>query len=133
MLQSNKKVERPLSPHLQVYDLPLTAKTSIMHRMSGVVLSLGMVLIIAFLVSAAMGEESYNCMIECLSSIYGRIVLFGWSMALFYHMVNGMRHMIWDTGAMLDKKNAEKSGYYVIALAGALVFSCWFCATNIAG
>lgn len=133
MLQMDKKVERPLSPHLQVYKLPITAKTSILHRMTGAFLAIGTLLVTAFLSSAALGEEAYNCMMECLSSTTGKLVLLAWSAALFYHLTNGLRHLIWDTGAMLTKSAAEKSGVLVILFAAALTAATWYCAMYYVG
>lgn len=133
MLQTDKKVERPTSPHLQVYRLPITAKTSILHRMAGAFLAMGTILVTIFLSAAALGEDAYNCVMELLSSPIGKLALFAWSAALFYHLTNGIRHMIWDTGAMLDKGSSEKSGYVVIVVAAALTAATWYCAMNYAG
>ena len=129
----DKKVERPLSPHLQVYRLPITARTSILHRMAGAFLAIGTILVTVFLSSAALGEDAYNCVMDCLSSPLGKLALLGWSAALFYHLTNGIRHMIWDTGAMLDKSTSEKSGYVVILIAAVLTAATWYCAMYYVG
>lgn len=123
-----KRVPRPLSPHLQVYRLPLTALCSITHRITGVGLSLGTVLVAAFLLAAASGEGPYNTVMGIASSPLGQLILFFWSVALYYHLCSGIRHMIWDTGRCLDKATAMRTNYYVIAGAAALTVSTWACA-----
>lgn len=123
-----KRAARPLSPHLQVYRLPLTALCSITHRICGVGLSLGTVLVAAFLLAAASGEGSYNMVMGIASSPFGQIILFLWSAALYYHMCSGIRHLIWDTGRCLEKDIAMRTNYYVLAGAAALTVSTWACA-----
>ncbi len=114
-------VQRPLSPHLQVYKLPLTAIMSIMHRITGASLALGTLLIAAFFIAAASGEAHYNVIMGLASSTMGTIILFLWSAALYFHMCNGIRHMFFDMGKLLDKKTAKRSNYYV--LAGAIILT----------
>lgn len=117
--------ERPLSPHLQVYRLPMTAKMSIMHRMTGVILMGGMVLIAAWLVAAAMGEESYNTLMGWVRHPLGVIVLFGWSLAFYYHLCNGIRHLIWDTGHLFKLRDANLAGWIVLVATAALQWATW--------
>lgn len=124
----SKRVARPLSPHLQVYRLPLTALLSITHRICGVGLSLGTVLVAAFLLAAASGEGAYNTVMGIASSPFGRLILFLWSAALYYHMCSGIRHMIWDTGRFLEKDKAMRTNYFVLAGTAALTVSTWACA-----
>ncbi|MCB1591765.1 MAG: succinate dehydrogenase, cytochrome b556 subunit [Alphaproteobacteria bacterium] len=128
MSETIKKVQRPLSPHLQVYKLPLTARLSISHRAAGVALSAGTVLVAAFLIAAAAGEESYNFVMGIASSVPGQIILFLWSAALYYHMCNGIRHMFWDTGKFLEKDVAMRTNYIVIMFAFILTAATWACA-----
>lgn len=116
---------RPLSPHLQVYRWQLTMLTSIVHRMSGVVLSIGAVLVAAWLIAAAMGEEAYAVVNGHLGAWYGRLVLLGFSFALFYHLCNGVRHMIWDTGAAMSKDAARISGYVMLVTTVVLTATAW--------
>ncbi len=128
MVQSTNKIPRPLSPHLQVYKLPLTALMSITHRITGVSLAIGTLLICAFFIAAASGEAHYNFVMGLATSILGQIILFLWSAALYFHMCNGIRHMFFDTGKLLDKKTAMRSNYYVIAAAVILTIATWVCA-----
>lgn len=94
---------RPLSPYLQIYRLPLTAVLSITHRISGVVLTLGLLLMAALLMAAAEGAECYEPVRIFLGSTLGRSLLWAWLYALFFHLCHGLRHLIWDAGHCYDK------------------------------
>lgn len=122
------KRERPLSPHLQVYKLPMTALMSILHRMTGAALAIGTILVIAILLSAATGEGAYNDVMGFVGSWFGMILLFGWSVALFYHTLNGIRHLIWDMGYLFKIKNAERAGFIVLGATAFLTIITWICA-----
>ena len=126
--QAEKK-PRPLSPHLQVYKLPLTAKTSILHRLTGIALSLGTILVAIWLVAAASGEDAYNVVHDFLKSPLGTLMIFGWSAALFYHLSNGIRHLFWDLGYLLKKEDAMKASSVVLVSTVILTASAWYCAT----
>src|SRR5579864_7450191 len=93
---------RPLSTHLQVYRWQLTSVLSILHRFSGVALSAGTILLVWWLVAAAQGPLPYAGVQHFLGSLIGRILLFLWSVALYYHLCNGIRHLWWDTGRGLE-------------------------------
>lgn len=133
MSETTPKVQRPLSPHLQVYKLPLTALMSITHRITGAALAGGMVLVTAFLLAAASGEAQYNFVAGLAGSPFGKVILFLWSAALYFHMCNGVRHMIWDTGKLLEKDKAMKANFYVIATATILTAATWAYACGRAG
>ncbi len=120
-----QRIQRPTSPHIQVYRLPLTALFSITHRITGAALSIGMILITWFLFAASSGEESYNIAIEIITSPLGRIILFLWSLAIFFHTFTGIRHLIWDAGFMLDKDVAMRSNYYVLAATIITTLGVW--------
>lgn len=117
--------DRPLSPHLQVYNLPMTARMSILHRASGVALSIGTIMVVWLLVVVAMGAEAYECYSWFVGTIIGKLMLFGWSAALFYHMCNGVRHMFWDMGYLFKLEYANKSGWLVLILATILTAFVW--------
>lgn len=121
----SKNDSRPLSPHLGIYDLPVTAKLSILHRGTGAALSAGMILLVIALVAAANGESSWNTMQGFLSSWFGYLVLFGFTATLFYHFCNGIRHMMWDLGKGLEKHEVNKSGPIVLAATGVLTCLTW--------
>ncbi len=122
------QIPRPLSPHLQVYKLPLTALMSITHRITGAGLAIGTLLVAAFFIAAASGQAHYDFVMSLATSPLGQVILFLWSAALYFHMCNGIRHMLFDMGKLLDKKTAMRSNYYVLAGAFALTFATWVCA-----
>jgi succinate dehydrogenase / fumarate reductase cytochrome b subunit len=107
--------DRPLSPHLQVYRLPLTAITSILTRITGNALILGAALIAWWLFAAAAGPRHFAVADAVLTSWPGRLVLIGSLWALWYHALAGLRHLLWDTGRGLDLPTAERLGIGVIA------------------
>lgn len=128
MSDTPKNFPRPLSPHLQVYRLPMTAIMSISHRITGAILTGGSLLIAAFLVAAAMGEGYYNFVMTFASSWLGIVILAGWSFALYYHLCNGVRHLVWDTVTMLDEKQAILSGWVVLLITILLTAGTWYAA-----
>lgn len=117
--------QRPLSPHLQVYRWQLTSVLSILHRASGIALAAGTLLLVWWLVAAAGGPDSYARVQWFLGSWLGRILLFGWSVGLFYHLCNGLRHLWWDSGHGLELKSVYASGWAVVAATGALTLIAW--------
>lgn len=124
---SDQPRTRPLSPHLQVYNLPMTARMSISHRISGVLLVIGSVLIGSWFVAAAASEEYYNMVMDLTLTLPGQIVLFGWSFVIFYHLCNGIRHLLWDAGFFLNKKGAAITNWLVLLATVILTGATWFC------
>ena len=116
---------RPLSPHLQVYRPQLTSMMSITHRATGVALAVGTLLMVWWLVAAASGPEAYATVQGFLGSIIGRLMLFGWTWALFYHLGNGIRHLFWDAGYGFELKNAYTSGWLVLLTSLVLTLAAW--------
>jgi len=119
------QAERPLSPHLQVYRWQLTSVLSILHRATGAALSLGTILLVCWLMAAAEGPEAYAGMQGFLRSWLGLLLLFGWSVALFYHLCNGIRHLWWDTGRGLELKSVYAGGWAVLAATAVLTIIAW--------
>ena len=109
--------DRPLSPHLQVFRLVFVMVLSGMHRISGLALSAGSLLLIGWLVAAARGPEAYATATRYFSSVPVRLVLAAALIAFWYHLFAGLRHMAWDAGLGFDKAVARKSGLTVVALA----------------
>ncbi|PZX46631.1 succinate dehydrogenase subunit C [Roseinatronobacter thiooxidans] len=107
--------KRPLSPHLQIYRLPLSAITSILNRITGVGMTLAAVLIVWWFAAGAFSAEYFDFVDGMLTSILGLLVLIGSLAALWYHMLNSIRHLIWDTGRMMDVETVEKTSYAVFA------------------
>jgi len=116
---------RPLSPHLQVYRLPLPALMSITHRMTGIILSTGTVLVAVYLIALASGPEHFALLQPVIAHPLGQLVLFGYSLALFYHACNGVRHLIWDAVLGLNIPAIYKSGILVLVLAFVLTAALW--------
>ena len=117
--------QRPLSPHLQVYRPQWSSVLSILHRITGVLLSAGTVLMVVWLVALAQGEAAYGAMLEFMSNPVVLLALVGWNLALFYHLLNGIRHLLWDTGAMLELNPARTSGWVVVVLSVILTAIVW--------
>ena len=122
--------KRPLSPHLQVYKPQMTSVLSIMHRAAGVALAIGSLMVVWWLVAAATSEEAYNLAQDFAGSPIGTLMIFGWSVALFYHLCNGCRHLLWDMGYLFKIENAYKAGYLVLLATAILTGSAWYCALN---
>jgi succinate dehydrogenase / fumarate reductase cytochrome b subunit len=110
-------VDRPLSPHLQVYRPQITSVLSILHRISGVTLTLGTLLLTWWLVSAAYGPEAYSTCQAFLGSWLGQLVLWVFTLAVFYHLGNGVRHLLWDFGWGFEMAQVRQSGLAVVAFA----------------
>jgi succinate dehydrogenase cytochrome b subunit len=121
MISSN----RPLSPHLQVYRLPMLAILSIVHRITGVALAVGTLLLTWWLVAAATGPDAFATAQGFIGSFIGRLLLFGWTLALFYHLCNGIRHLFWDAGRGFTIPMAQRSGIIVLVAAAGLTVVCW--------
>lgn len=116
---------RPLSPHLQIYRPQLTSVLSISHRISGVALSAGLVVVVAWLLALAAGPEAFALLNGLFSSLPVMIVMILWTAALFYHLLNGIRHLLWDAGWLLDLRGAYASGWTVVSLAVFLTALAW--------
>lgn len=120
--------QRPLSPHLQVYKPQMTSVLSILHRACGVALVFGTLMVAWWLIAAATSEEAYLLAQNFASTPLGKLMFFGWSVALFYHMSNGVRHLFWDMGYLFKIQNAYKAGYLVLLSTILLTGSTWYCA-----
>jgi succinate dehydrogenase / fumarate reductase cytochrome b subunit len=118
-------LNRPLSPHLQVYRLPLVAILSITHRITGVALSAGTILLAIWLGSAAYGPEAYDQVSALLGSPIGLIILFGFSAAFYYHLCNGVRHLVWDVGQGFELATVRRSNVLVLIGAAVLTIGTW--------
>ena len=116
---------RPLSPHLQIYRWQLTSVMSILHRASGIALAVGAILLVSWLGAAADGPQAYGSFQRFIGSWFGLLLLFGWSVALFYHLCNGIRHLWWDTGRGLDLPSVYASGWAVLGGTAVLTVIAW--------
>lgn len=119
---------KPLSPHLQVYRLPMLALLSITNRVTGVALAKAVVLFPFYLLAAAFSPECFTWMQGHLAAWYGQVFLFLCSIAFAFHTLNGIRHLFWDAGLNLDVKAAEFSGYLLMIGTVILTAAIWFVA-----
>ena len=119
--------ERPLSPFMlgPYYRFQLTSVLSFIHRMTGIGLSLGTVLLVGWLIALAGGPWTYATFAKHLGAWYGQLLLLGWSWSLLYHLCNGVRHLFWDMGYGFEIKTAYRSGYAVVALSLLLTAAIW--------
>ncbi|PWC36436.1 succinate dehydrogenase, cytochrome b556 subunit [Azospirillum sp. TSO35-2] len=116
---------RPLSPHLQIYKFQWTMALSITHRIMGVGLAVGTLLLTWWLVAAAVGPDAFARAQGFIGSFFGMLLMFGWSIALYYHLCNGIRHLIWDTGKSLELPDAERGAKIVIVATAVLTVLTW--------
>ncbi len=116
---------RPLSPHLGIYRWQITNTLSILHRLTGVGLTIGLIPLTLWLWGAAYEPALFACMSELASSIIGKLFLFGWTLAFYYHLGNGMRHLNWDLGKGFDLSDVVASGRVIIVFALALTVFTW--------
>lgn len=117
--------ERPLSPHLQIYKVELPMMLSGLHRITGIALSVGSILLVAWISSAVLSAEAFAGMNRFLGGYIGQFVLFGWTFSLIYHSVSGVRHLIWDTGRLLEVKQIHSSSKFVLAITIVLTLLAW--------
>ena len=122
----NMNRQRPLSPHLQIYKPQLTSILSILHRATGVALSIGSVILVSWVLALSLGETAYSSYSMIINSWFGKLVLFGFTFGLFYHLSNGIRHLFWDAGYGYDLKVAYTSGTLVIISSLTLTIVTWF-------
>jgi len=124
---------RPLSPHLQVYRPQITSVLSIVHRITGVTLAFAALLLAYWLASAAYGPEAFARAQAVLESWFGKLVLFGFTFALFYHMCNGIRHLGWDMLWGFDLPKLRASGMVVVIASVSLTVLSWLLAYDQVG
>ena len=113
---------RPLSPHLEIYRPQLNSITSILNRITGNALLVGAILFVWWLIAAAAGPEYFATVDGYITSVLGDLVMLGSLLALWYHTLGGIRHLIWDTGRGLDVDTADKMGWGMIIGSAALTF-----------
>jgi succinate dehydrogenase / fumarate reductase cytochrome b subunit len=124
---------RPLSPHLQVYRWQWTMMLSIVHRATGIALAAGALLLVCWLLAVANGPDSFAAVHGFLGTWIGRLLLFGWTWSLTYHLFNGMRHLFWDAGIGLELPAAQASGYAVLVASIAVTLAVWVAGYMAAG
>ena len=115
---SSSKRERPLSPHLTIYKPQITSFTSIMHRASGVFLLIG-AFVFAYWLYEIANPNGCQCMVWVFNTIVGKLALFAWTLAINYHLFNGLRHLSWDFGLGFEIATATRTGW--VAIIAALI------------
>ncbi len=127
------QIIRPLSPHLSIYRKQITSVLSIMHRITGVALYAGLGLLIVFLGVVSYYPAYYTQLHQCLTSVFGKIALFGWTLAFYFHFFNGIRHLFWDMGKGFDIPSVNKTGWAAIVFAVLASLLSWAVAYHNAG
>jgi succinate dehydrogenase / fumarate reductase cytochrome b subunit len=128
----NTSSRPPTSPHLQIYRLPLTALLSITHRITGVFLSVGALLLVSALAALAGGAESYAPFQTFLQSWFGQLVLFGITFALYFHFCTGIRHLFWDVGMGFELETSDKTAKLAVIVSIVLTVATWIIAAGVA-
>jgi len=111
----------------------MTSVLSILHRITGVALGAGMLLLVYWLVATAAGATAYETARGLIGSFFGRLFLFGWTVALCYHLCNGIRHLFWDIGVGLDLRAAYRSGFAVLIATAVLTLASWIAGYSVMG
>ena len=117
--------QRPLSPHLQIYKPQLTSILSILHRATGVTLSMGSVILVSWIIVLTLGEETYVIYTKIINHWFSHLVLMGFTFGVFYHLSNGIRHLFWDAGYGFGLREAYISGSLVIFSSLLLTGMTW--------
>jgi succinate dehydrogenase / fumarate reductase cytochrome b subunit len=120
-------INRPLSPFMlgQYYRFQISSLLSITHRITGVGLAIGTIFIAVWVMSAAMGPVQYGQFAWFARTPIGLLLLLGWSWALFFHLCNGVRHLVWDVGYAFEKKDVDLGGWIVVCASVVLTAAVW--------
>ena len=120
-------MERPLSPFMfpTWYRFQITSALSILHRLTGMALAVGSILLAWWLIAVAAGGELFAATHAFIASPIGVLLLFLWSVAFFYHLCNGIRHLAWDAGYGFELRQVHLSGYAVLAATAVLTVIAW--------
>jgi len=117
--------KNPLSPHLQIYRWQISSLLSIVHRITGILNLLGLIFISAWIFSAGLGENLYECFSFLLKSFFGKFILIGFAWSMSFHILSGIRHLAWDLGYGFEIKTANISGIIVIICSLVLTIIFW--------
>jgi succinate dehydrogenase / fumarate reductase cytochrome b subunit len=116
---------RPTSPHWQIYRWQIGNSLSILHRLTGVALALGLIALCYWFVALASGPQSYAAAMRVFASPLGMLVMVGWTFAFLYHLLNGVRHLFWDVGMGYERTQRHASGWLAVLGAVGLTLSVW--------
>ena len=115
----------PLSPHLQIYRWHISSLISITHRISGIINLLALILIFFWLLFLSFGENNYELFLLIINSFFGKLILIGFSWSMSFHLLSGIRHLVWDLGYGFEIKTANISGTIVIIFSLAMTIIFW--------
>ena len=124
---------RPLSPHLFIYRFEWTMLLSITHRITGVGLAVAGVLLFWWLMALAIGPAYFSIVQAILAHWIGRLMLLGWTWAMFYHLCNGIRHLCWDAGWGFEINTARNTGLFVLVSSILLTLISWMAVYAVRG
>jgi succinate dehydrogenase / fumarate reductase, cytochrome b subunit len=130
-MAQTSKAARPLSPHLQIYRRTLTMMMSIVHRVTGIALYAGTLLLVWWLTAAATSDAYFDFVQGILGSWIGLLVLFGFTWALVHHTAGGIRHLIWDAGRGFDLPAVELGARIVLASSIIITIALWAIAFGV--
>ncbi|WP_366654271.1 succinate dehydrogenase, cytochrome b556 subunit [Fodinicurvata sp. EGI_FJ10296] len=119
---------RPISPHLQIYRPQISSVLSILHRATGIALTVGLLVLVWWLLAAASGPEAYATAQGFIGSFIGQILMFGWTFAFFFHLCNGIRHLFWDAGYGFDLPVMNLTGQIAVGASAGLTLLSWIIA-----
>jgi len=117
--------KNPLSPHLQIYRWHISSLLSITHRISGVINLLALILIFFWLIFLSLGENNYQSFLLIINSFIGKFILIGFTWSMSFHLLSGIRHLVWDLGYGFEIKTANITGVIVIISSLALTIIFW--------
>lgn len=126
-------VTRPLSPHISIYRKQITSVLSILHRITGVALYAGLALLVVFIYVVAYFPENYAGLHGLLVSPLGKLALFGWTLAFYFHLFNGVRHLFWDMGKGFELSSVNKTGWLAVIFSVLAALFSWAVAYHNAG
>ena len=121
----------PLSPHLQIYRWQVSSLLSITHRISGVINLLALIFILFWLLVLSFGENNYELFLISINSFFGKFILIGFTWSMSFHLLSGIRHLVWDLGYGFEIKTANISGIIVIVFSLALTILLWLFARGL--
>lgn len=128
-----RAIERPLSPHLQIYSPLINMVMSILHRITGMALYVGTLLLAWWLLAAAGGVDHFAIARGFFRSLVGQLVLFGYTWALIHHALGGVRHLIWDTGRAFDLRSVDALCWATIIGSVVITLAIWVGAMALGG
>ena len=120
--------KNPLSPHLQIYRWHISSLLSITHRISGVINLIALILIFFWLLALSLGESNYELFLLMINGFFGKFILIGFTWFMCFHILSGIRHLIWDLGYGFEIKTANVSGIIVIIFSLVLTIVFWLLA-----